>query len=448
MPEQEEHMADVGYARVSTTDQNPQLQLNALEQAGCWPIYEEKASGVAKRRPVRDQALAQLVPGDTLTVWKLDRLGRSVAELLDIIGDLERRGIRFRCLTQPIDTTSAAGRMFLTLLATFAEFERELNRERVLAGKARMKAEGKHPGGPRMFGYAADHATMIEAEAELLREATDRLLAGEPLSRITDDWSARDLRPIRGHRWKVSSLRRTLLNDRAAPIVGAEDHRRLVALFLAPGRQHLGRPAEHLLSGILVCGREGCGQPLYGATKGGKAQPSQLVYRCKKGAGSGGRFAGCGSTVVSMARADAWAAEAFIAAVVSPSFAEAVARRQSELLAGEVTAEQLDEWRAEIIELKQVLPTRFGSPELARRHDDLQRMVREATARLLAQPDLQAMADLPRSEARLRAAWEEWTVAERRVWLRRVLHHITVKPAAVHHRGSDVGARLDPHWRA
>ena len=105
---------------------------------------------------------AQLGPGDTLTVWKLDRLGRSVSELLDIIKGLEARGIAFRCLTQPIDTSTPAGKMFLTFLAAFAEFERELMRERVIAGKQRMITDGEHPGGVPMYGFAADHVTIIE----------------------------------------------------------------------------------------------------------------------------------------------------------------------------------------------------------------------------------------------------------------------------------------------
>jgi DNA invertase Pin-like site-specific DNA recombinase len=444
-------IVDVGYARVSTTDQNPQLQLTALEAAGCWPIFEEKASGVAEHRPVRDEALAQLQAGDTLTVWKLDRLGRSVMELLEIVNDLELRGIRFRCLTQPIDTSSAAGKMFLTLLAAFAEFERELMRERVLAGKARMKAEGKHPGGPRMFGYAADHQAVIEDEAELLREAARRLLDGEPLSRIVDDWNDRGLIPLRGQRWKVTSLRRVLLNPRVVPLVGQDTYQKLVLLFdnRQNRRQHLGRPADHLLSGILCCGREGCGQPLYAATKVGRTQVPQMVYRCKKGSNSGGRFAGCGSTVVSLARADAWAAEAFIAAICSEEFTESLNRRRAELLAGEVTVAQVEEWRQEIDELELVLPTRFADEVHRQRHDELQRMVRQATAGLLQRPDLQALLDLPRAEADLRAAWEEWTVPERRVWLRRVLHHIAVLPAPPghHHRGSDVESRFDPSWR-
>jgi DNA invertase Pin-like site-specific DNA recombinase len=443
-------VADVGYARVSTLDQDPQLQINALERAGCWPIYSEKVSGVAKVRLVRDEALRQLKARDTLTVWKLDRLGRSVSELLEIIRDLEARGIRFRCLTQPIDTSSATGRLFLTFLAGFAEFEREMIRERTLAGKARRKEEGKHPGGPRMFGYDADHETVIEAEAELLREAARRLLEDhEPLSRIVDDWNDRGLIPLRGERWKVTSLRRVLLNPRVVPLVGEETYRELVRLFDNRNnrRQQLGRPAEHLLSGILVCGRLDCGRPLYGSHKTGRSGVPQLVYRCKRGAGSGGRFDGCGSTVVSLARADAWAEEAFIAAVSSEEFTASLNQRQAELLAGEVTAAQLDDWRREIEELEAILPTRFGTQDHRRRHEDLQRMVREATTRLLQQPELQALLDLPKAEAKLRAAWDGWRIPERRAWLRRVLEYITVKPAAVHHRGSDVGARLDPNWK-
>jgi DNA invertase Pin-like site-specific DNA recombinase len=442
---------DIGYARVSTRDQNPRLQIDALERAGCWPIVEEKVSGVAKKRPVRDEALRQLGPGDTLTVWKLDRLGRSVSELLDIVRDLEARGVRFRCLTQPVDTSSASGRMFLTLLAAFAEFERELNRERVTAGKARMIAEGKHPGGPSMFGYAPDHETVLEDEAEQLREAVRRLLEdGEPVSRVIDDWNARGaLRPRRSDRWRVTQLRRVLLNPRVAPIIGEDAHGRLVRMFTGRNRQQLGRPAEHLLSGILRCGREHCGQPLYGAHKGGQGQPPQLVYRCKKLAGSGGRFRGCGSMVVSMARADAWVEEAFIAAVCAEEFTESLNRRRAELLAGEVTVAQVEEWRQEIDELELILPTRFAADVHRQRHDELQRLVRQATAVLVQRPDLQALMDLPRAEAELRAAWDEWTVPERRVWLRRVLHHITVLPAPPghHHRGSDVESRFNPKWR-
>jgi hypothetical protein len=132
---------------------------------------------------------------------------------------------------------------------------------------------------------------------------------------------------------------------------------------------------------------------------------------------------------------------------VSDDFAQALNQRQAELLASDVTAEQLDDWRAEVAELGTVLETRFGTEAMKQRHDQLQRMVREATARLIQQPELQQLLDLPRSEAALRAAWDGWTVAERRAWLRRILHHVAVLPADAHHRGSDVEARLDPQWK-
>jgi DNA invertase Pin-like site-specific DNA recombinase len=440
-------MTDVGYARVSTLDQDLTIQLAALEQAGCATIYQEQASGLAKLLPVRAEVLRQLQPGDRLTVWKLDRLGRSLVELLGIVNDLEARRIAFRCLTQPIDTSTPSGRAFLGLLAVFAEFERAMILERTAAGKARRKAEGKHPGGPRMFGFEADTETINQAEAALLREAARRVGDGEPLSRITEDWNGRGLAPLRGVRWKVTPLRRMLLNDRAAAIVGEDVHRRLVALLRAPDRQHLGRPADHLLSGILRCGRPGCGQPLYAAHKTGRTGVPQLVYRCRKAAGSGGRHAGCGATVVSLHRADAWVAEAFLTAVTAPAFTEALNRRRAALLATDATAADLEDMQAELGELEAILPTRYGTPDLVRRQAELRRLVTAATARLMAQPELQALLDLPQSEDRLRAAWAAWTVPERRTWLRRVLSHITVLPAAVHHRGSDVESRLAPVWK-
>jgi DNA invertase Pin-like site-specific DNA recombinase len=437
---------DIGLARVSTRDQNPQLQLNALEAAGCWPIVEEKVSGVSDTRPVRDAALAQLTRGDTLTVWKLDRLGRSVSELLDIIGDLNRRGVRFRCLTQPIDTTSAAGRMFLTFLAAFAEFEREIMRERVIAGLEVARQHGKY-GGPPPYGLDANGGEVPE-EARVLRYVADYLLENAPMSQIVDVLDWRGIRPRHGDRWRETALRRMMVNPRSIPILGEETHLKLVRLFGAPDRQKLGPPAEHLLSGILRCAREGCGQPMYWQSfqdpRGGKRR---LNYVCKKRIG--GRFSGCGRMVVSAPRADAWAMEAFIAAVCSEDFAQALSRRQVELLAGEVTVEELDAWRQEMAEIEIVLPTRFGTPDLKRRHDELRRMVEQATDRLLAQPDLQALVDLPKSEKQLRERWDGWTVAERRAWLKRVFEYIAVKPAppGTHHRGSDVGARMDPRWR-
>jgi DNA invertase Pin-like site-specific DNA recombinase len=438
-------MTDVGYARVSTADQNPQLQLNALEQAGCDVIFEERVSGVSKKRPVRDQVLDMVKPGDRITVWALDRWGRSTSEVLDILKDLESRDVAFRCLLQPVDTRTSMGKMFIGFLAVMAEFERSLLQERVRAGKQRMMAEGQHPGGRALFGFEDDHMTVIEEQAALLREAVQRLDQGLTLSNVVDDWNARGLRPGNATHWRVTHLRRILLNERVIPIIGQKDYDRLQRLFGNPERRRGGRPAEHILSGILVCGR--CGRPMYGTYRTRRDGSREDTYRCEAGKGSGGRHTGCGRVSVARSRADEWAREAFISVIVSPAFATALSQRQAEVLAGDITAAELDEYRAEIIELEQVLGTRFGTDDMRKRHGQLQKLVRDATARLLQRPDLQALIDLPKSEEALRRAWDRWSVAERRQWLKRVLDRIEVKPAVARGPGSSVAERLDPVWK-
>jgi hypothetical protein len=150
--------------------------------------------------------------------------------------------------------------------------------------------------------------SIVEQEAELLREAAARLLAGEALAHVVDDWHEQGLRPRHAKRWRETALRRMLRNERVIPILGQEVHDGLERLFTAPGRQRLGRRAKHLLSGILRCGVEGCGQPLYAV----HVDRTRLVYVCRKT--SGGRFNGCGSISISLPRTDAWMVEAFIAA--------------------------------------------------------------------------------------------------------------------------------------
>ena len=434
-------MTDYGLARVSTLDQDPGMQLEALARAGCDRVLEEKVSGVSTRRPIRDQILKELRPGDTLTVWDLTRLGRSMVEVVKIVEDLERRGVRFRVLTQPIDTSSPTGKLQLQILAAIGEYERQMIRERVRAGKRRMLAEGRHPGGRALFGFEDDHITVIEDQAQLLREAVQALDKGQTLSNVVDAWNAQGLRPGQASHWRVTHLRRILLNERVIPIIGQEAHDRLRRLFIDQERRKGGRPAAFLLSGVLVCNR--CHRPMYGARRTRQGGVQENTYRCEAGKGSGGRHAGCGGTSVAMDRADRYVEEMFIAAIVSEELVEALARRQAELLAEDVTVEALDTWRAELLELEQVQGTRFYSDAMKRRHDELRRMVDQATTQLLAQPDLQAMMDLPRSEAALRARWAAWDIAQRRVWIRRLVHRIEVKPATV----GRVEERLEPVWK-
>jgi DNA invertase Pin-like site-specific DNA recombinase len=138
----------IGYARVSTQDQNPALQYDALTQAGCESIYIEKASGAQRDRPELKAALTYMRPGDTLVVWKLDRLARSVKQLIETVEDLEQQKIGFRSLTESIDTTSPGGKLIFHIFAALAEFERSIIQERTRAGLAAARARGRTGGRP------------------------------------------------------------------------------------------------------------------------------------------------------------------------------------------------------------------------------------------------------------------------------------------------------------
>ena len=136
----------IGYARVSTDDQHLDLQRDALRQAGCSVIYEEAASGKSAIRPELEQCRKALRAGDTLVVWRLDRLGRSLPDLVQIVADLERQGVGFESLTEKIETGSAAGKLVFHVFAALAEFERGLIRERTQAGLAAARARGRAGG--------------------------------------------------------------------------------------------------------------------------------------------------------------------------------------------------------------------------------------------------------------------------------------------------------------
>lgn len=137
-----------GYARVSTSDQETTLQIDALKRAGVEQIYQEKASSIGVRTEQK-KLLATLEKDDLLIVYKLDRLARSLKDLLSILEQLDKAGCHFRSLTEPIDTVSPAGRLMLNILGSVAEFERSLIRERSIAGQLAAMNQGRYPGRPR-----------------------------------------------------------------------------------------------------------------------------------------------------------------------------------------------------------------------------------------------------------------------------------------------------------
>ena len=140
-----------GYARVSTHQQDEALQRDALEAAGVDRIYVDHASGATSSRPALDQLLGQVRSGDTVVIWRLDRLGRSLRHLIDLVAELEDRGVGLRSLTESIDTSTPGGRLIFHVFGSLAEFEKDLIRERTMAGLAAARARGRVGGRPTVW---------------------------------------------------------------------------------------------------------------------------------------------------------------------------------------------------------------------------------------------------------------------------------------------------------
>jgi DNA invertase Pin-like site-specific DNA recombinase len=173
-------LANIGYARVSTLDQDPSLQLDALKAAGCAKVFEDRASGARTDRAGLADALAYVREGDVLIVWKLDRLGRSLSHLIETVAALEQRGAGFRSLTEAIDTTTPGGRLVFHLFGSLGQFERDLIRERTRAGLDAAAARGRKGGRkPVVSSDTLTRARTLMSKGLTVREAATRLKIGK-----------------------------------------------------------------------------------------------------------------------------------------------------------------------------------------------------------------------------------------------------------------------------
>ncbi len=171
----------IGYARVSTQDQNLELQCKALIQAGCQRVFEDKVSGTRANSPDLVKALEMLREGDTLVVWKLDRLGHSVKQLVDLVNKLRTQGIQFKSLTDSIDTSTPSGRSFFHVMASLAEMERELTIERTRTGLEVAKQLGRKGGRkPKMNDNKIKSAKKLLASGVPLKDVAKNLDVSVP----------------------------------------------------------------------------------------------------------------------------------------------------------------------------------------------------------------------------------------------------------------------------
>lgn len=173
----------IGYARVSTHEQTLDLQLDALKKAGCETTHTDKISSVADERPGLNQALAIARDGDTIVVWRLDRLGRSLKQLTELVNELNGRGVGFKSLTENIDTTTTGGKLVFHIFGALAEFERDLIKERTNAGLQAARARGRLGGRPKALDEK--RAARLKAMYDSQEYPIDELLEMFQVSRGT-----------------------------------------------------------------------------------------------------------------------------------------------------------------------------------------------------------------------------------------------------------------------
>jgi len=167
----------IGYSRISTSDQRLDLQTDALNKEGCDQIFSDTASGATTDRPGLEEALSYLRKGDTLVVWKLDRLGRSLKHLIEVVNQLNDRGVYFKSIQESIDTSTSGGKLIFHVFGALAEFERDIIRERTMAGLKAARARGRKGGRPKLMDakmiamaktLMADHSNSVKDVCDTL----------------------------------------------------------------------------------------------------------------------------------------------------------------------------------------------------------------------------------------------------------------------------------------
>jgi DNA invertase Pin-like site-specific DNA recombinase len=432
------------------------MQRAALEQAGVPQhniIERELSSGSEQWRRERDAILADLKHGDTLVVYRFDRLGRSLTDLVTVIEDLVERGVIVKSLTEGLDLSTAGGRFAFHVLASAAEFERELIRERTTTGlRVRIEA-GQVVTGPRLYGFADDGVTHVEHEAVIIREVTRRILAGESIHSAVDDLNARGIPTATGGSWQRYGLRELLRNPRLAglhsykgkvlgpgtwkPIISVDEHEELRArLPRFKGRGvGGGPPVRYAYSGILTCDVCKVGR-IIGNSRGA----GRIYYGCGNPK--------CHRTTISAALLERDLNIAILPKLLDPTFVERVAKAAG----GDPSlSARLAEDRQLLVRLaRQFGEGKFGEDEWQAMREPIERRVREAEERQANQPNqalIAALLSFQRQYGHLTidelekledageqidtpmTHWLSWPAEQRRQVLRLVIDQGVLKPA-------------------
>jgi DNA invertase Pin-like site-specific DNA recombinase len=469
-------MARAGiYVRLSVNRDGTETSTQRQEQ-DCRRLAEQKDWDVAEvyrdtdlsafntkvRRPSYERMMADVGAGllDAVICWKIDRLSRSMHDYTATLRHLSDHDVVLASYSDPVDTSTPMGRAMLHISGVFAELESDTISYRVKRA-ARMVAEQGRPsgGGFRPFGYDADGIAVREDEAELLREAAGRFLAGETLRRICFDWNARGIPTTTGREWSSSVLSTTLRRDRNAgwrrhgkdlhpaaweAIINEATHLRLLnALGDSRRRTVRGGPRRHLLSGYVRCGR--CGRNMHVLSRQAAGE-SFTRWRCRRDPGS----PGCGTVSASYAAVERVVTEKLLAFMGSVDLGARVA--QSDTTARRQECQRLlDEDRNALQDLiKERFVVRSEHSEM---YAEAQRLLEErirtngAALARLRQPEGSVNLEIPTDYQEITSWWAELSLEDRRAALSYFVDHVRIAPAA--HRGGnrfDV-SRVEIEWR-
>jgi DNA invertase Pin-like site-specific DNA recombinase len=409
-------------------------------------------------RPGYEELMADLEAGviDGVLIWRLDRLTRNFDDLQRLWKLINGRGVTLLAVRDSIDTSTASGVLILRNLVAIAEYESASISDRTRSAKAASARNGHpNPGGMRAFGYTPDKRQLVPEEAAAIREAAERLLAGQSLVSIVSDFNARGIRTPRGKTWLPGTLAAVLVNPRIAglraykgtivgdgkwpAIVTRSQHERLVALRKDPTRRWVprGRRPQHLLSGMVECAR--CGER---AEKTGeranrmvnRPEQGRDYYICRKP--PLGR--GCGA-LVSGRQLDALVVERVFAALDSPEFTEALKGPRP---ADVEVARQLEEDEDQLKWLgRQMGSDPLRRPAFLEAIAEVEGRMRQNRARLARQHRSAALAALPEDLDQLKELWEHsWDLDRKRALLDTLIEKVIVQPSTL---GSKTGRRFD-----
>jgi site-specific DNA recombinase len=434
------------------------------EQCG-WEVRrvyrDEGVSGFKEvRRPEFERMLNDLrigVIGGVLC-WKFDRLCRNHRDFEQVWRVCENTGARLISLHEQFDSSTAAGELAIRLMVSVAEMESQNTSVRLRRYMQAAARAGKIHGGPRRFGYESDGVTIRPAEADVVREAARRLLAGSSLRSIVADLNARGVRGAGGKPMSSRGLGRILRAPRTAaivsyrgeevasgtwePILDRATWEQLRRLLDDPARSTAeSRARRYLLGGFLVCGIEGCGKRLISRPKY-ESWGTVRRYICVEGDQANGRV----HLTIAAEPLEALVVERVLDRLDGPSLARMLA---AHVATGEELADRIVDDEGALLELSADFYQRrqISRVEFLANRDELERRIRAGRDALAQAVDWAQLAGLPASPGALRQAWVSWELGQRRRLLALVLDQVLILPAT-HHRGFDPNRVQIPHWSA